>query len=202
MLNDQTNLIGNKVQLRDIQLDDFLELYQLTYGEEKPEWKNWDAPYFPLKPISFEEFQEGMRERIEDTIEPRTRMIIQSNNEIIGIVSYYWEHKPSNWLEIGIVIYKPDYWNGGFGTESLRLWIQYLFIEFSLVRIGLTTWSGNVRMMKVAEKLGMKLEGQIRKCRLHDGIYYDSIRMGILREEWNEKKLGDNAISLRRMERD
>lgn len=74
----------------------------------------------------------------------------------------------------------------GYGSEALGLWIDYLFKELPLVRVGLTTWSGNKRMIKVAEKLGMKLEGQLRKCRLYNGEYYDSIRMGILREEWCE----------------
>lgn len=48
----------------------------------------------------------------------------------------------------------------------------------------MTTWSGNERMIRVAEKLGMQLEGRIRKVRFHEGNYYDSVRMGILREEW------------------
>ena len=54
----------------------------------------------------------------------------------------------------------------------------------ALVRVGLTTWSGNERMIRVAEKLGMQMEARIRKVRYYDGHYYDSIRMGILREEW------------------
>ena len=39
----------------------------------------------------------------------------------------------------------------------------------------------NERMMKVAEKLGMQLEGRLRKCRFYNNTY-DSIRMGLLRE--------------------
>lgn len=34
------------------------------------------------------------------------------------------------------------------------------------------------------EKLGMTLEARLRKCRYYNGEYYDSIRMGLLREEW------------------
>lgn len=178
---------GPKVTLRKITNEDLDELFQLIYGEQNPEWKNWDAPYYPLEYINFDIFQKEMIKIIESE-EPSPRMIIQSNNQIIGTVSYYWEHKASNWLEVGIVIYSSHYWNGGYGTEALRLWIGYLFEELPLVRIGLTTWSGNPRMIKVAENLGMQLEGRLRNCRLYDGKYYDSIRMGILREEWYEDK--------------
>lgn len=180
---DPTKLEGSKVALRKITNDDLVELYQLIYGEHNPEWKKWDAPYFPLEYKRFDVFHEEIIKQI-DSEKPCPRMIIQSNNQIIGTVSYYWEHKASHWLEIGIVIFRPEFWNGGYGTEALQLWIEYLFKELPLVRVGLTTWSGNTRMIKVAEKLGMQLEGRLRKCRLYDGKYYDSIRMGILREEW------------------
>ena len=46
---------------------------------------------------------------------------------------------------------------------------------------------GNERMMRTAEKIGRILEGRMRKCRYHEGVYYDSIRMGITREEWEER---------------
>ena len=39
-------------------------------------------------------------------------------------------------------------------------------------------------MMVVAEKLGFLKEGQIRKVRYYQGQYYDSVKYGILREEW------------------
>jgi RimJ/RimL family protein N-acetyltransferase len=77
-------------------------------------------------------------------------------------------------------------WTGGYGTEALKLWIHHLFASMPLVRIGFATWSGNHRMIRCSEKLGMRMEARIRKARLYDGKYYDSIRMGVLREEWDE----------------
>ncbi|MGF7127337.1 RimJ/RimL family protein N-acetyltransferase [Natronobacillus azotifigens] len=34
----------------------------------------------------------------------------------------------------------------------------------------------------------MTLEARLRKCRYYNGEYYDSIRMGLLREEWEALK--------------
>jgi putative hydrolase of HD superfamily len=48
----------------------------------------------------------------------------------------------------------------------------------------MTTWSGNTRMMHLAEKLGFVKEAVYRKARIVNGIYYDSVSYGILREEW------------------
>ena len=116
-----------------------------------------------------------------------SRLIIEYQNKIIGMVNYYWENQKTRWLDVGIDIYDPDYWKRGLGTEALTLWITHLFNVFDIGRIGLRTWSGNQRMMRCAEKLGMKLEGRLRRCRYYQGHYYDSISYGVLKEEWNER---------------
>jgi len=76
-------------------------------------------------------------------------------------------------------------WNQGIGSQAIRQWINELFeSQPHIQRVGYTTWSGNHRMMKLGEKLGMTKEAQIRKVRFWEGTYYDSIKYGILREEW------------------
>ncbi|WP_233340825.1 GNAT family N-acetyltransferase [Streptococcus sp. 121] len=105
----------------------------------------------------------------------------------------YWEDEKTRWLEIGIVIYDENYWGKGFGTQALREWISDTFDTFDMIEhIGLTTWSGNERMMKSSEKLGLKQEARIRKVRYWQGVYYDSVKYGVLREEWGVRK---NSLS-------
>jgi len=166
--------------IRPITEVDIPTLWKLRYKEKSPEWKKWDAPYYEFIQIPYEEYVANSSQMIAED----NQRIIEVNGKIIGTVIYYWEHKASNWLEMGIVIYDPNYWNGGYGTKALSLWIDHLFTTLPLVRVGYTTWSGNERMIKVGEKLGMTMEARLRKCRLYDGVYYDSIRMGLLREEW------------------
>jgi putative hydrolase of HD superfamily len=43
-------------------------------------------------------------------------------------------------------------------------------------------------MIKLAEKLGLKKEAVYRKARIEDGVYYDSISYGFLKEEWRIAK--------------
>ncbi|MEH7350330.1 hypothetical protein [Gottfriedia acidiceleris] len=42
------------------------------------------------------------------------------------------------------------------------------------------------------------MEARLRKCRLYDGTYFDSIRMGLLREEWNEFIEKDGLIQVQK----
>ncbi|MFJ7829384.1 GNAT family N-acetyltransferase [Peribacillus sp. NPDC097197] len=173
------------LMIRPIIEEDLHTLWELMYKDEFPEWKKWDAPYFEHKHIPFDEFV-SKKERYVDQ---DNRWAIEVNGKVVGTVSYYWEHESSYWLEMGIAIYTPNLWSGGYGSKALRLWIEHLFHTLPLVRVGFTTWSGNERMIKLGEKLGMTMEARLRKCRLYNGEFYDSIRMGILREEWEAKSL-------------
>ena len=166
--------------IRPIVEDDLYQLWTLIFKEEQPEWKKWDAPYYPHQPIPYEQFVKNKSKWVNAS----DVWAIEINGTVCGTVTYYWEHEPSNWLEMGIVLYEGQYWGKGIGTRALKLWINHLFQTSPLVRVGLTTWSGNKRMIQVGYKLGMTLEAQIRKVRLYEGVYYDSIRMGLLREEW------------------
>ncbi|WP_286133639.1 GNAT family protein [Bacillus sp. AFS096315] len=178
------------LRIRPIHEEDLFSLWTLMYKESSPEWKKWDAPYFEHKAVTFEDYLKTK----DSVVNQEDKWIIEVDGKVIGTVSFYWEHKPSNWLEMGIGIYDPNYWSGGFGTRALKLWIIHLFNTLPLVRVGYTTWSGNLRMIKVGEKLGMTMEARLRKCRFYEGNYYDSIRMGILREEWNEFLEKDGLI--------
>lgn len=181
-----TELIGEKVVVRILQQNDLPELWRLIFGERNPEWKKWDAPYFPLEHEPYDHFVVTFSNNIEGTL-PRF-MAIEIEGRLKGTVSYYWECEATKWLECGIVIYDPDYWGGGYGTDPVNVWLDHLFGQFDVERIGMTTWSGNQRMMKCAEKCGFTLEGNLRKVRYYNGTYHDSLRYGILREEWEKKK--------------
>lgn len=183
-MKEVTSYQDGPVTIRPAVQTDAETLWRLAYAEAAPEWKKWDAPYYEHVPLTYEQFIEKQQ---ESWIDNDARWVIEVDGNVIGMVSYYWEHQPSWWLEMGIVIFDPAYWNGGYGTKALQLWIGHLFAIMPLVRVGYTTWSGNDRMVQVGYKLGMTMEARLRKCRLYNGVYYDSIRMGLLREEWEAR---------------
>ncbi len=74
----------------------------------------------------------------------------------------------------------------GNWQSSLLSWLQNQFDYFDyLPHIGFTTWSGNEGMQRLDEKCGMTKEAVIRKVRYLNGQYYDSVKYGVLREEFN-----------------
>ncbi len=181
-------LEGKSIRLRDWELDD-LARYRAWNDGHYP-WMDFNGPYFPKKTLAtIDATIEQTREQIigQNWPSPRTRLVIaeKNSNQFIGSVSWYWQSEATNWKSIGIAIYDDHYWSKGIGYEALRLWIDYLFQQDeSLVRLDLRTWSGNKGMIRLAEKLGFLQEACFRKARILNGVYYDSIGMGILREEW------------------
>lgn len=104
------------------------------------------------------------------------------------VSAFYEDDDIEQWREVGVVIYDERQWGQHIGTRALKLWLDYQFSITDLPHIGFTTWSGNERMMKLGDRVGMQLEGRIRKVRYWNSKYWDSIKYGILREEWQLKK--------------
>lgn len=171
---------GNLV-IRTITNEDLEALWEVAYNGDG-EWMKYNGPYFNDPVYEKQEFIE--------TIGPKRYVnqehikVITVDDLIVGTISYYFEDgELRKWLEYGIVLYSSQHWGQQIGKRASRLWINYLFNLFpDIQRVGFTTWSKNVRMMKLGDSLNMRLEGRIRKVRYYEGRYWDSIKYGILRD--------------------
>ncbi|GGG06539.1 hypothetical protein GCM10010912_58940 [Paenibacillus albidus] len=50
------------------------------------------------------------------------------------------------------------------------------------------TWSGNVRAIRSYEKCGFVVEGRLRNDAYVDGKYYDTVIMGLLKEDFKMRE--------------
>ena len=170
---------SNKPTLRVAQPCELESVWHRAFSDLA--WKRFDAPYIPLVVPSPAEYAQGFFARL---LQGDDAMLVDLDGEPIGHVSCYWEDEATRWLEAGIILYSSGDWGAGIGRVALILWISRLFDTKEVERVGLTTWSGNPRMIRCAEAVGFRLEGRLRRCRFHEGSYHDAIRMGVLREEW------------------
>ena len=106
-----------------------------------------------------------------------------SDDLFIGDVSIH-----PQWVDadawVGIGLGERDHWGRGYGTDAMRLIVQYGFIELNLQRVSLALHTYNERALKSYEKVGFKVEGIIRQDTLREGRRTGGIFMGILRDEW------------------
>lgn len=185
-----------EIEIRNLMQSD-LDCYVFWFHPNR-EFHQFNGPYYGRKSeTELTEFVEYLRRAFlngEENPYPQKKMIVnRETDELIGQVSWYWKSQETLWLEIGVVIFNENYWGHGIGYRALTLWTEELFTQMpELARLGLTTWSGNFRMMHLAEKLGFVKEAVYRKARIVEGQYYDSISYGILREEWDVIKSSEN----------
>ena len=88
---------------------------------------------------------------------------------------------------LGIVIGDPADTSHGYGSDALRLLLDFGFGELRLERIWLDVFEFNERARHVYERLGFLHEATLRHAFFHGGRYVDLQRMAILREEWAER---------------
>ncbi len=171
-----------------VDLSNIDEYAKLTAPDKK--FHQFNGPYFKKETVQeHAEWIEQLRNKLinnELKDSDKNRLIVVENR-ILGACSWYWRSQETNWLEIGIIIFEDGNWSKGIGTVALSKWIDIIFAEHpEIVRIGLTTWSGNLRMVGLSEKIGLKREACYKNARIVNGEYYDSVSYGILRAEWQK----------------
>ena len=87
---------------------------------------------------------------------------------------------------LGIFIGEKEERSKGYGTEAIKLLLDFGFNYLNLHEIKLDVYEFNKRAIKCYEKIGFKEYGRRRKCKFINGKYYDSIEMDILAEEFRE----------------
>jgi RimJ/RimL family protein N-acetyltransferase len=89
---------------------------------------------------------------------------------------------------LGVQIGERDYWSHGYGTDAVRTLCRFGFEELDLHRIDLTVAEFNPRGLRAYEKVGFVVEGRLRQDRYVRGRYYDTLMMGLLREEFEARE--------------
>ena len=92
---------------------------------------------------------------------------------------------------VGIGIGEREFWSKGYGTDMMKLCLQYAFTELNVHRVSLGLHEYNPRALRSYEKAGFCLEGRTRKDTQREGRYTDGLWMGILREEWLQMQNGE-----------
>jgi len=105
-------------------------------------------------------------------------------NEMIGNCGFFELDHLNQTSEIGIFIGNKNYWNKGYGTEALRLLLDYGFRALNLHSVMLRVFSFNERAKKSYEKAGFKVFGRRREALRRENKLFDIIYMDILNEDF------------------
>lgn len=179
-------ITGTKVELRPVSLEDFKRTYEWINDEETSKL-GVGSGLFGQSHIPLEKLEDDY-EKIKK-IDKREKGVFSiytrgENPKHIGTINYRELNIVSRRCTVGIGIGVKDYWDNGYGSDAMKALIHYLFQTMNLNRIQLDTWSGNVRAIRSYEKCGFVIEGRMRNDEYIDGKYYDTVVMGLLKEEY------------------
>ena len=113
-------------------------------------------------------------------------IVTLDNDKLIGTVGLENYDAINRTATLGIFIGDKEYRSQGYGTEAIKLILDYGFNYLNLNNINLFLISSNDRALICYQKCGFKEYGRRRKCKFVNGKYYDNIEMDILSEEFKE----------------
>ena len=145
-----------------------------------PELASYDA----AKPIasSFDDFIELYEDDLgHPTPFRRTFGVDDMEGRHIGNVMFYNIDLLKREAEIGITIGDRHYWSRGYGTDSLKTLIRYVFANTALTRLYLKTLDWNARAQRCFKKAGFAEYGTSRRS---NGTF---ILMELRRREWEAR---------------
>ncbi|WP_426351295.1 GNAT family N-acetyltransferase [Alloiococcus sp. CFN-8] len=189
---------GESIILRDyVESDIDDDIYWETV---ETEWKFWDSPwdYYNQEPFDPYKFREKklkrLREQKDENRIRRTFEISINNKEkthIGGCGSYniddnYCYTKGDGKCTIGVAICSVNARRKGYATSALKLFIYYLKSK-GINEIYTQTWSGNYRMIGLAEKLGFDECNREKITQDVKGKYYDNLTFKLSIDDFIKK---------------
>ncbi len=114
----------------------------------------------------------------------RYAMLLHDSDILIGSISLHnIDHLNRNAF-IGIFIGEEEHRSKGYGSEAIRLILNYGFKTMNLHNIMLTVHADNIAGITCYKKVGFQEAGRLRDWVFKDGKYIDKIYMGILEYEF------------------
>lgn len=166
-----------KVTLRKLHEDQAEKLAELASNK-----KIWDnvRDYFPY-PFTTLDAVDFIRKKKQD--DPTTHFGVYLGEDFTGVIGI----DPMNDVfrktgYIGYWIGEP-YWGKGIATEAIGLMAHYGFETLELIKIQAGVFGHNKASMRVLEKSGFQLEGNLRKAAIKNDQVVDDLIYGLINPE-------------------
>ena len=133
---------------------------------------------------TLEEEYEQLRKSEKDVV---FAIVDKESDKMMGLVGLYDISWIPRLAELRIVIGEKDFWRKGYGTEAIKLVVDYAFDKLNLNKVYLGVNAEHKRAIKAYKNAGFIEEGILRKEQYRNSKYYDAVRMSILRKEYYAK---------------
>ena len=95
-----------------------------------------------------------------------------ADDRLIGFMSLFDNTGHTGDALVGIGIGEREYWGKGYGTDAMRVMLDYVFNELNYRRLSLIVFEHNPRGIRSYEKAGFVREGRLAR---HDGARWAAL---------------------------
>jgi RimJ/RimL family protein N-acetyltransferase len=175
---------GEKIKLRALEMSDLDKIME--------HWNTFEMRRFinnalPMSQLAEKKWLESVS-KSDPWTDGRLFLAIENkkNEEFLGTASFFNINVQNQTAEFGIVLYNPENFSKGFGTDTTKVMLWIGFQILALNSIYLFTASFNERGQRAYEKAGFKKVGEFRQATFMEGQFHDLIAMDILKDEFLE----------------
>ena len=140
--------------------------------------------------------KEWLEDSAKNSSKDRSFAIVELNtNKLIGVISlenFYWVTRNA---ELGIFIGDPDYRGNGYGTEAIKLILEFGFKYLNLHSIRLSLLDVNERAHNCYLKCGFKDTGITRDAIFLNGKYHNKLHMDIHENEFEGEYIRNKNVN-------
>lgn len=173
-------IYGKGIYLREMIKDDINMIYDLCVNDEVLQYEGINNSI-----VSKEYLIENYKYfKVNDR---KYYAIINCKGMMVGFISYRRSHYVNDVYYISIAIGK-QYWRMRYGERSIKAMLRYLFKNKKAHKVELEVMENNIPAIKCYEKCGFTEEGRRREKCYYKGKYVDTVLMGILENEYRERK--------------
>ena len=169
-----------RIKMRAFRLTDADEMFRI-FQDENFRATLYMAQNFPPSITEITSFvQESMTQKPD-----RVNFVLErvENGEFIGGATIKDIDYRRGVCSLGFWI-APEHQSFGYGFEGLMLVCRYIFGELRMQKIALNCFEFNIKGLKLYQKAGFLQEGILRRDILREGKFYNTIVMGLLKEEF------------------
>jgi RimJ/RimL family protein N-acetyltransferase len=114
-------------------------------------------------------------------------IILKDGDKLLGNIGSFDIDPISRACTIGLFVGDIEYRGKGYGTEAIKIYLEYCFKTLNLHNIMLAVYAFNEIGVACYKKVGFKEIGRRREAKYSDGQYVDIVYMDILSMDFLKK---------------
>jgi UDP-4-amino-4,6-dideoxy-N-acetyl-beta-L-altrosamine N-acetyltransferase len=171
-------LVGSAIYLRPLEREDAAIVLPWV---NDPEVTRHLLLHRPINLKAEEDYIDRLYQSEQDV---HLGIVVRQGDRLIGGCALHRIDAKNRSASLGIFLGDKEAWGHGHGTEAMRLLVGYGFETLNLNRVWLHVFEDNARAIRCYEKVGFQREGILRQDHFRAGRYWNTVVMGILRDDW------------------